>query len=554
MPQPRLSAKASLLAGVIAAGLAASPSGAAAARPASPFDIRATITTCAGEGLTVAAEIAPAAGAEDDAEVQRGLRAVRGARLRLHFEAAPLYGPVRASRAIDLGRTTAARRFERFEDLPAHSYSGVVRYRWVRGSRTVLSGLVRTHRATIAGKRGRAFCSLKVGKKPVDTRPPVVFPLPLDSAWKRGPLNVYMAAFDDLSGVALVVSRVDSGPFRRGRNVQIATEGSHRLAYVARDAAGNQSAPAAVTLRVDMNPPTDPALTAPSGPTNDTTPEIRWNASTDSASGVQRYLALVRNSGGAIVWSQVLRATDPTAVTVGQALAAGEYTAEVYAVDGAAPQPFVSRASSAFSVVAPTAAPADTDSDDDGHPDTADNCPFTANADQANLDADGSGDACDDDDDGDGDADAADNCAVVANPDQANLDGDAAGDACDTDDDGDGDPDAADNCATVANADQADTDKDAAGDACDLDDDADSVADASDNCRTVANPKQRNTDSDATGDACDSDMDGDGTANASDSDIDGDGVPNSPNLDQCPQVPRQNTGQTSGCPADGDGF
>ena len=57
---------------------------------------------------------------------------------------------------------------------------------------------------------------------------------------------------------------------------------------------------------------------------------------------------------------------------------------------------------------------------------------------QANTDGDAQGDACDTDDDNDGVVDGADNCPLVANADQANTDGDARGDACDADDDNDG--------------------------------------------------------------------------------------------------------------------
>lgn len=489
------------------------PSPAAAEHTPHPFDVRAAITACAGEGLTVAVEIAPASGSENEAAVRRGLRAVRGATLRLRFEAAPLYGETRAARSVDVGRATATRRFQRFDGLSAQTYSGVVRYRWVRGSRTVLSGLVRTRKGRVAGKRGRASCSLPVGRKPVDTRPPVIFPLPSDSAWKRGPLNVYLFAVDDLSGVALVVSRVDNGPFTRGRNVRITTEGEHRLAYVARDAAGNQSTPASVTLRVDMNPPTDPVLTSPSGPTTDTTPEIRWNPSTDTGSGVQGYLAFVRNASGAIVWSKGVLAGSPTVVTVEQALAPGQYTAEVIALDRAGPEPFASGGTSSFSVIAAGAS----DSDADGLADSADNCPFTANADQADNDGGGGGDACDDNDDNDAAVDANDNCRTVADPSQTDTDGDGQGDPCDTDDDDDGVLDA-----------------------------------APDNCRTVHNPNQANLDGDAEGDACDNDIDGDGLANDpdpndasddSDSDTIKDGVDACPNEHRGPLDTNNN-----GCP------
>ena len=58
------------------------------------------------------------------------------------------------------------------------------------------------------------------------------------------------------------------------------------------------------------------------------------------------------------------------------------------------------------------------DSDDDGVPDTEDNCPDSPDPDQENLDGDCRGDLCD-------------NCVAVPNPDQADTDGDGLGDPCD---------------------------------------------------------------------------------------------------------------------------
>jgi hypothetical protein len=49
-----------------------------------------------------------------------------------------------------------------------------------------------------------------------------------------------------------------------------------------------------------------------------------------------------------------------------------------------------------------SSATGDTDADDDGVDDSADNCPNVANGDQIDSDADGDGNACDSDDDGDG--------------------------------------------------------------------------------------------------------------------------------------------------------
>src|SRR5688572_21553841 len=269
-----------LVAMAAAAALLVAPGQAAASHKSSPFDVKATISTCRGESLTVAAQIQPAR----DVSKRRIRRVSRRAKLKLRFEAAPLFGQTRKSREFDLGKSTQVRRSVRFTDLPAQGYSGIVRYRWKRGKRTVLSGFVRTRKARVAGKRGKAFCSLRVGKRPVDTTPPLILPFPNDSQWYRGPLDVFFYVVDDLSGVDVVVSRVDGGPFATGRETTIDGEGSHLLEYAARDAAGNNTQLFSTTLRVDENPPITPGVTAPTGSTQDATPEIRWNASSDSAS------------------------------------------------------------------------------------------------------------------------------------------------------------------------------------------------------------------------------------------------------------------------------
>lgn len=107
------------------------------------------------------------------------------------------------------------------------------------------------------------------------------------------------------------------------------------------------------------------------------------------------------------------------------------------------------------------------DDDNDGIPNSSDNCPTVANPDQLDSDRDGQGDACDPDDDNDGVSDASDNCRTVANPSQLDTDGDGQGDACDPDDDNDGVSDSVDNCLLVPNPDQSDVDHDGVGDACD---------------------------------------------------------------------------------------
>ena len=84
--------------------------------------------------------------------------------------------------------------------------------------------------------------------------------------------------------------------------------------------------------------------------------------------------------------------------------------------------------------------PGEPDGDQDGVPDSQDNCPTVPNPDQSDVDQDQVGDVCD-------------NCPNTANGNQADYDGDGYGDVCD-------------NCPTLSNPDQADSDGDGTGDAC----------------------------------------------------------------------------------------
>ena len=81
------------------------------------------------------------------------------------------------------------------------------------------------------------------------------------------------------------------------------------------------------------------------------------------------------------------------------------------------------------------------DKDNDGIPDSSDNCPTVPNLGQGDQDHDGVGDACD-------------NCLKVANADQADVDGDGVGDVCD-------------NCRNNCNSQQLNADGDQYGDVCD---------------------------------------------------------------------------------------
>lgn len=79
----------------------------------------------------------------------------------------------------------------------------------------------------------------------------------------------------------------------------------------------------------------------------------------------------------------------------------------------------------------------DTDADNDGVGDAADNCPNVANAGQENGDGDALGDLCDSDDDNDGVADVDDMFPLDPNE-TVDTDGDGTGNNADTDDDNDG--------------------------------------------------------------------------------------------------------------------
>ena len=101
-----------------------------------------------------------------------------------------------------------------------------------------------------------------------------------------------------------------------------------------------------------------------------------------------------------------------------------------------------------------------TDTDNDGIPDSVDNCPGIANASQADFDSDLIGDACD-------------NCPSLSNADQLDTDGDGIGDLCDdcptdylNDPDGDLVCEQVDNCPGIYNPLQEDTDMNGRGDLC----------------------------------------------------------------------------------------
>lgn len=196
---------------------------------------------------------------------------------------------------------------------------------------------------------------------------------------------------------------------------------------------------------------------------------------------------------------------------------------------------------------APGSTICDTDRDDDGADDNADNCPSQFNPHQEDGDNDSVGDSCD-------------NCATAWNPTQLDTDGDAVGDACDNcplasnptqvDTEEDGFPDACDNCPTVFNPGQDDLDADGIGGPCDAcpgdprnDEDFDGLCADFDNCPLLTNPDQGDADSDGVGDRCDNCPT---HHNSDQSDGDDDDVGDV--CDNCPQVPDSSQGNADGDP------
>lgn len=287
----------------------------------------ATITSCKGENVGLAYSL-------------RGDRKVRGATLRVSAVLYPLFGAPRPATKVIAKRKTRLIRSVGFPELTADTWSGIVRYRWKRGRKTVAFGSVRTSRARVGRRRGRAFCTLPIGRRPVDTVAPFVTLLPDTAEWLRGPVDLTFLAFDDLSGIQGVFSSVNGGAPVTGRTRTLSTEGAHTIEYAARDVAGNTSPLKRGVVRVDTAAPTAPGLIRPASVTGRVQPTVTWSASTDSGSGVRSYVVAIRNPAGGLVSAKRVGA-ETTSTTVDDVLAPGSYTAEVYAVDGTTPEPFV---------------------------------------------------------------------------------------------------------------------------------------------------------------------------------------------------------------------
>ena len=115
-----------------------------------------------------------------------------------------------------------------------------------------------------------------------------------NSAWYTAAVSVTVTGTDAGTGMGSVTHKVDAGSqtSTAGASVTFSVSGDsagHSVAYLTTDAAGNASASATQTIKIDATAPTAAtALAAASGAGGaPVTVDLTWTAATDALSGVQ---------------------------------------------------------------------------------------------------------------------------------------------------------------------------------------------------------------------------------------------------------------------------
>ena len=149
--------------------------------------------------------------------------------------------------------------------------------------------------------RTSATVTVTVSNTPTDTTPPTVsISAPVNGATVSGTTTVSANASDNV-GVASVQFQLDSAnvgslltasPYTYSWNTTTASNGSHTLRAIAKDAAGNSTTSAAVTVTVSNTPADTQAPTVPTGlaatAVSSSEIDLTWTASTDNV-GVAGY-------------------------------------------------------------------------------------------------------------------------------------------------------------------------------------------------------------------------------------------------------------------------
>lgn len=151
------------------------------------------------------------------------------------------------------------------------------------------------------------------------------------------PKSVSYSCPDATSGVPTqnCIASIGAATYPNGGTLPTNSLGTKTVKLTATDRAGNVASVTKAYTVVDTIAPSAPTLVGPLEPTGDATPTFQWLAANDGAgSGIDKYALTVVSSGGATVINQDINAP-ATSYTPSSALANGDYTWVVNAVDNA---------------------------------------------------------------------------------------------------------------------------------------------------------------------------------------------------------------------------
>ena len=172
----------------------------------------------------------------------------------------------------------------------------------------------------------------------VDVTPPYTSDSGVSSSWYDSPVTITLYPYDSGSGVVATYYTTNgstpttSSP--EGTSISINQDGIYTIKYFSVDLAGNVEAveTEANQVKLDTTPPTTPGNPITVSPTNSTTQNWTWTASTDTGSGLLGYEWIVFSTQDDHTLLYHEMATSPQATTN---LTNGTYDFEVAAIDNA---------------------------------------------------------------------------------------------------------------------------------------------------------------------------------------------------------------------------